>query len=300
MGRRPAAWVYKCSAKGDGSKNGYSWTDPGYGYLRRAARRAEGFGGEDWIRSPLSWQNLRACRAGDLIFCHQTDARGLVGLTVANSGGYNDPEGERPDRFTKLDLGPVRIRFGATVTIDAIRERVGDLDAYRPGKSQSTFLAIEARVAPGLVRLCEDLNPRYAKGINDLVNGAAASISRTAGEGVLQTRVRLDDPVRREMTIEAFERKAAWAREARWVYGHCCMVPGCDFELTKEDGTEFIEVHHILPMCDGGGNEIRNLSVLCPNHHRAVHYGHPLHREELRRGIRKEQDTRLKRRQLLA
>ena len=45
-----------------------------------------------------------------------------------------------------------------------------------------------------------------------------------------------------------------------------CEVPGCTGRL-------WLDVHHLRARADGGGNEPRNLVVLCSGHHRAVHAG---------------------------
>ena len=62
----------------------------------------------------------------------------------------------------------------------------------------------------------------------------------------------------------------------------------------KEDGELYIEVHHIVAMFEGGSpNDKLNLSVLCPNHHREVHYAKKVRRAELTALIRREQARRL-------
>ena len=37
--------------------------------------------------------------------------------------------------------------------------------------------------------------------------------------------------------------------------------------------TDTIDVHHIVPVEDGGTNDLENLMVVCPNHHREYHQG---------------------------
>lgn len=48
---------------------------------------------------------------------------------------------------------------------------------------------------------------------------------------------------------------------------------GCDsgapFEL--DDGSPFLEVHHVRPLADGGSDQISNVVALCPNCHRRCH-----------------------------
>jgi len=60
-------------------------------------------------------------------------------------------------------------------------------------------------------------------------------------------------------------------------YGEKCEV--CDYSLC-------IDVHHLISRSEGGKEEISNLSVLCPNHHREIHIG-ILTAEDIR-NIRKE------------
>ena len=47
----------------------------------------------------------------------------------------------------------------------------------------------------------------------------------------------------------------------------CCGVPGCRNRL-------YLEVHHADPRARGGGDDERNLVVLCSQHHRLLHDGH--------------------------
>jgi hypothetical protein len=46
--------------------------------------------------------------------------------------------------------------------------------------------------------------------------------------------------------------------------GNCCRICGAP---------GYLEVHHIVPVAQGGTNEAINLIALCQDHHRAVHRG---------------------------
>ncbi len=287
---QPQAWIYKCSAD-----SGYSWLDGGF-FKRKGIERD--FGGEEWIRSPLSWNNLAALKRGDLIFCHQGHAafRAIVGLTIAASSGYADPEGRYHDRCTTLDLGPQRVGFKTPVTLTQISAAINDrtMAAYAPGKRQSTFHAVESELRIPLIRLCISLNPSLRRAIINLTHLSRRIPKKTQSMKAAIEIIR--DPIRREMTIEAYERKAAWSRNARRLYGFECMIPGCRFQLIKDDGERYIEVHHIIAMCDGGSpNDKMNLSVLCPNHHREIHFASKVRRGELTALVRREQARRLRR-----
>jgi 5-methylcytosine-specific restriction protein A len=43
--------------------------------------------------------------------------------------------------------------------------------------------------------------------------------------------------------------------------------------FNRPDGTPFLEVHHVIPISEGGEDTPENTAALCPNCHRACHYG---------------------------
>ena len=48
--------------------------------------------------------------------------------------------------------------------------------------------------------------------------------------------------------------------------GHQCAM--CQI---KEDGFLTLQIHHVVPICKGGTNEVDNLIALCPNDHCRIH-----------------------------
>lgn len=62
----------------------------------------------------------------------------------------------------------------------------------------------------------------------------------------------------------------AWVlREAKGVC-ECCNQPA-PFDGT--DGEPFLEVHHVRKLAEGGSDTVGNAVAICPNCHRALHYG---------------------------
>jgi hypothetical protein len=53
--------------------------------------------------------------------------------------------------------------------------------------------------------------------------------------------------------------------------GRCewCNEPG----FLTDDGSRYLETHHVLPLSEGGPDTIENVIALCPNHHREAHFG---------------------------
>lgn len=76
----------------------------------------------------------------------------------------------------------------------------------------------------------------------------------------------------RVSTSETTVRERHWAiaeYAKRMAKGHCdlCTLPA-PFSV---NGIPYLECHHILPLAEGGPDEIENAVALCPNCHRKMH-----------------------------
>jgi 5-methylcytosine-specific restriction enzyme A len=43
--------------------------------------------------------------------------------------------------------------------------------------------------------------------------------------------------------------------------------------LRRSDGTPYLEVHHLVPLAEGGEDSVANAAAMCPNCHRESHFG---------------------------
>ncbi|APX05565.1 HNH endonuclease [Vibrio harveyi] len=64
-----------------------------------------------------------------------------------------------------------------------------------------------------------------------------------------------------------------------------CELCGDDAPFEKEDGTPFLEVHHLTRLKDSGSDTVENCAALCPNCHRKLHYSSE--RKALTKALRK-------------
>ena len=62
-----------------------------------------------------------------------------------------------------------------------------------------------------------------------------------------------------------------------------CESCGINAPFEKEDGTPFLEVHHLRRLADGGSDTTTNAIAACPNCHRELHYG--VHKSSLMQSI---------------
>lgn len=51
--------------------------------------------------------------------------------------------------------------------------------------------------------------------------------------------------------------------------GHCQLC-GMEAPFKRPDGLPYLEVHHVIPVSEGGCDDVSNLVALCPNCHRMV------------------------------
>jgi 5-methylcytosine-specific restriction endonuclease McrA len=87
-----------------------------------------------------------------------------------------------------------------------------------------------------------------------------------------ETILRIHEPNKREYVKETFARERGWVKQAKDKLGMYCLHPNCSNSFSKENGLPYIEVHHIIPLFDGGEDAVWNLVVICAHHHKMAHF----------------------------
>ena len=80
-------------------------------------------------------------------------------------------------------------------------------------------------------------------------------------------------PQQRKQTVIQYARDPeirAWVLKRA---GGRCELCSNKAPFAKEDGTPFLEIHHITQLSHGGTDTLDNTVALCPNCHRNLHYG---------------------------
>ena len=75
--------------------------------------------------------------------------------------------------------------------------------------------------------------------------------------------------------------------------GLFCLYPQCHNTFNKNDGKPYIEVHHIVPLHQGGEDGIWNLSVVCAHHHKMAHFADDKTRINIEKKLAYETTIRL-------
>ncbi|HCM9226001.1 HNH endonuclease [Enterobacter bugandensis] len=90
------------------------------------------------------------------------------------------------------------------------------------------------------------------------------------------TKIAKSNPVPqvKEVTTKIFIRSGYVVAEVLERADGICERCGNDAPFLRvKDGTPYLEVHHKIPLADGGEDTIANAIALCPNCHRQAHYG---------------------------
>ena len=85
------------------------------------------------------------------------------------------------------------------------------------------------------------------------------------------TPVGVDLPPRTNTTTSSFLRDTNVKEWVQTNAGGICEGCGNPAPFVLEDGTPFLEVHHVRYLADGGSDKVTNTVALCPNCHRRAH-----------------------------
>ena len=80
-----------------------------------------------------------------------------------------------------------------------------------------------------------------------------------------------DEVKKTQKVIETFERNRKAVRELKRLY-KTCQITGDEFVFSKVNGEPYLEVHHLVPLGEGGSDEPANLVVISAHIHRMLHY----------------------------
>lgn len=81
-----------------------------------------------------------------------------------------------------------------------------------------------------------------------------------------------DEPNKITQQVQVYERDP---KVKAWVLKQSngiCEVCDSPAPFTKSDGEPYLEVHHVLPLAEGGSDTVSNTVAICPNCHMMLHY----------------------------
>jgi hypothetical protein len=102
----------------------------------------------------------------------------------------------------------------------------------------------------------------------------AQGLAQLLAKYAAQRSVGVRRPSARVLNVRAYERDPLVIAIGRKRADHRCEIEGCEHpSFETVEGVRYTEVHHIIPLADGGDDTIENVACLCAAHHREVHLG---------------------------
>lgn len=102
----------------------------------------------------------------------------------------------------------------------------------------------------------------------------AAALARSPAER--RARLAAADPQPREIIarVRLFLRNPDVVAEVLARAAGACEACGAPAPFRRRsDGSPYLEVHHRVPLAEGGADRVENAAALCPNCHREAHHG---------------------------
>lgn len=161
---------------------------------------------------------------------------------------------------------------GRDWTYKRIIEELRAVGVTKPDRAVAAIVARNGRATPVSD---PDLLRRRVDAIDALGAGSFSSSGNPA-------------PAKVERTVTAYERDPAVVAAVLRQAGGRCELCAEDAPFVREDGSPFLEVHHVETLADGGRDTPDNAVALCPNCHRLMHHA----AEEVRkRAVEKLRET---------
>jgi 5-methylcytosine-specific restriction endonuclease McrA len=188
----------------------------------------------------------------------------------AQGGKYNKSEVSRKLRDGVLSgRSPSSIEFRMRNISSALEELcLPWILGYLPAKNVGNGVKDRVRV---LLTNKEVIHPEdYSPSSDEVIlNQRVAKLRRTKLVGIPRGILK---PQRAASNGSIFTRDPlvkAWVLNAA---SGCCEACKAPAPFCQEDGSPFLEVHHVLPLGEDGSDRITNAVALCPNCHRRCHF----------------------------
>ena len=112
----------------------------------------------------------------------------------------------------------------------------------------------------------------------DFTKAFAEQVKNSASDTSLARTKRLQSanrlPQRMPVLTYEFVRNPDVVAEVLYQAKGVCAKCKCNAPFKKRiDGSPYLEVHHRVPLAEGGEDTVKNAVALCPNCHREFHYG---------------------------
>lgn len=150
---------------------------------------------------------------------------------------------------------------------DWLSIRLNDANIELLLKMQSDYFSLFAVNQMGNIpRTLHNLNNQFINNVLESSKNRKLRLERLKNANVQPEKV--------IEKVEFFRRNPDIVAEALFRANGICQMCKKNAPFNRNsDGTPYLEVHHIIPLAEGGLDSLDNVIALCPNCHREKHYG---------------------------
>ena len=159
---------------------------------------------------------------------------------------------------------------------NSIRKGAGRTPETRMGKGIVAWVEIGDRLTIGRIGnetfFAKEKRNAAAPMPDELGRQLARSVN--PAKIIAKAKLRVGPPPKRTRQINDFVRDPYIVAAALARAQDQCEMPNCKSQLfQRDDDRSYLEVHHILPLGEGGDDTLINAAALCPSCHRELHFG---------------------------
>lgn len=194
---------------------------------------------------------------------------------VLLAAGLSPTDGptDRILQISALGLDNVQL---AVSYYNSLREGAGRTPETRMGREIVAWVEIGDKLTIGRI----GNQPFFAKEKRYAAEPMADELGRQLARSIdpakiiAKAKFRTGPPPRRTRLINDFVRDPYVVAGALARAQGGCEMPNCISQLfQREDDRPYLEVHHIVPLGEGGDDTLINAAALCPSCHRELHFG---------------------------
>lgn len=133
---------------------------------------------------------------------------------------------------------------------------------------------LETEISQKLISLLEINDESYNSALDKFRKKVKESEKLSSAERRERLKSATTKPKQKTVKTVIYDRNPDVVAEVLFMAkGKCEMCLSTAPFNRKSDGTPYLEVHHIIPLSQGGDDTVKNAIALCPNCHRKSHYG---------------------------
>lgn len=159
---------------------------------------------------------------------------------------------------------------------NSIREGAGRTPETRMGKGIVAWVEIGDLLTIGRIGNEAFVAKEKRNAVEPMPDELGRQLARSVDPAkiIAKAKLRIGPPQKRTRQVNDFVRDPFIVAAALARAEDKCEMPNCKSQLfQRDDDRSYLEVHHIVPLGEGGDDTLINAAALCPSCHRELHFG---------------------------